>query len=147
MHVPVCFQTEHLPLDRLLPWWNPQVHPNRHWQDLQRTSSPVVCPPQSSFRWFSEIFDSAFFSENNWCSPSQVSILVTAALRGFSALQIILTHEHADAVLGLDEVWVVQPRNGRNDIEQIPIFLTQFTMDRFTFTSCCLSALHWMTFE
>ncbi|PWZ39997.1 putative hydrolase C777.06c, partial [Zea mays] len=55
--------------------------------------------------------------------------LVTAALRGFSALQIILTHEHADAVLGLDEVWVVQPRNGRNDIEQIPIFLTQFTMD------------------
>ncbi|OQU81529.1 hypothetical protein SORBI_3006G072201 [Sorghum bicolor] len=44
-------------------------------------------------------------------------------------LQIILTHEHADAVLGLDEVWVVQPRNGRNDIEQIPIFLTQFTMD------------------
>jgi ribonuclease BN (tRNA processing enzyme) len=70
---------------------------------------------------------------------------VTAALRGFSALQIILTHEHADAVLGLDEVWVVQPRNGRNDIEQIPIFLTQFTMDRFTFTSCFLSAL--MTFE
>ncbi|CAL5017112.1 unnamed protein product [Urochloa decumbens] len=42
---------------------------------------------------------------------------------------IILTHEHADAVLGLDEVWVVQPRNGRNDTEQIPIFLTQFTMD------------------
>ena len=64
-----------------------------------------------------------------------LSILMAAALRGFSALQIILTHEHADAVLGLDEVWVVQPRNGRNDIEQIPIFLTQFTMDRFTFTS------------
>ncbi|CAL5067625.1 unnamed protein product [Urochloa decumbens] len=42
---------------------------------------------------------------------------------------IILTHEHADAVLGLDEVWVVQPRNGGNDTEQIPIFLTQFTMD------------------
>ncbi|XP_044965990.1 putative hydrolase C777.06c [Hordeum vulgare subsp. vulgare] len=42
---------------------------------------------------------------------------------------IILTHEHADVVLGLDKVWVVQPRNGRNDVEQIPIFLTQFTMD------------------
>ncbi|KAJ1270899.1 hypothetical protein BS78_06G086100 [Paspalum vaginatum] len=42
---------------------------------------------------------------------------------------IILTHEHADAVLGLDEVWVVQPRNGRNNIERIPIFLTPFTMD------------------
>jgi hypothetical protein len=45
-------------------------------------------------------------------------------------VQIILTHEHADAVLGLDEVWVVQPRNDRNKSEQIPIFLTQFTMDR-----------------
>ncbi|KAE8796767.1 Metallo-hydrolase/oxidoreductase superfamily protein [Hordeum vulgare] len=50
-------------------------------------------------------------------------------LRWFCAVQIILTHEHADDVLGLDEVWVVQPRNGRNDVEQIPIFLTQFTMD------------------
>ncbi|XP_062215149.1 putative hydrolase C777.06c [Phragmites australis] len=42
---------------------------------------------------------------------------------------IILTHEHADAVLGLDDVWVVQPSSHRNDIEQVPIFLTQFTMD------------------
>ncbi|XP_034603028.1 putative hydrolase C777.06c isoform X2 [Setaria viridis] len=45
---------------------------------------------------------------------------------------IILTHEHADAVLGLDEVWVVQPRNYRNEIKQIPIFLTQFAMDSIT---------------
>ena len=51
-------------------------------------------------------------------------------------MQIILTHEHADAVLGLDEVWVVQPRNDRNEFEQIPIFLTQFTMDRFIFILC-----------
>nr|CAB3486996.1 unnamed protein product [Digitaria exilis] len=43
--------------------------------------------------------------------------------------QIILTHEHADAVLGLDEVWVVQPSNGGNGIKHIPIFLTEFTMD------------------
>ncbi|TVU14630.1 hypothetical protein EJB05_38107, partial [Eragrostis curvula] len=42
---------------------------------------------------------------------------------------IILTHEHADAVLGLDDIWVVQPSNGRNGFERIPIFLTQFTMD------------------
>ncbi|KAL6842773.1 hypothetical protein ACP4OV_027617 [Aristida adscensionis] len=44
---------------------------------------------------------------------------------------IILTHEHADAVLGLDEVWVVQPSIGTNHTgrNQIPIFLTQFTMD------------------
>ncbi|RLM73986.1 hypothetical protein C2845_PM15G07720 [Panicum miliaceum] len=41
---------------------------------------------------------------------------------------IILTHEHADAVLGLNEVWIVQPGNGRH-IEPIPIFLTQFTKD------------------
>jgi hypothetical protein len=46
-------------------------------------------------------------------------------------VQIILTNEHADAVLGLDEVWVVQPSNGRNGLEKIPIFLTQFTMDRY----------------
>lgn len=52
------------------------------------------------------------------------------------AVQIILTHEHADAVLGLDEVSVVQPRNGRDDIEQIPIFLTQFTMDRSIIILC-----------
>ncbi|RCV33558.1 hypothetical protein SETIT_7G092100v2 [Setaria italica] len=45
---------------------------------------------------------------------------------------IILTHEHADAVLGLDEVWVVQPRNYRNEIKQIPIFLTRFAMDSIT---------------
>uniref|UniRef100_A0A453SD93 Metallo-beta-lactamase domain-containing protein n=1 Tax=Aegilops tauschii subsp. strangulata TaxID=200361 RepID=A0A453SD93_AEGTS len=56
-------------------------------------------------------------------------MLTRWGLRGFCAVQIILTHEHADAVLGLDDVWVVQPRNDRNDVEQIPIFLTQFTMD------------------
>ncbi|KAK3149885.1 hypothetical protein QOZ80_3AG0224270 [Eleusine coracana subsp. coracana] len=44
---------------------------------------------------------------------------------------IILTHEHADAVLGLDDLWMVQPSCHGNDIEQIPIFLTKFTMDRF----------------
>ncbi|XP_062184366.1 putative hydrolase C777.06c [Phragmites australis] len=42
---------------------------------------------------------------------------------------IILTHDHADAILGLDDIWVVQPSNGENDADQIPIFLTQFTMD------------------
>uniref|UniRef100_A0A0D9VWT2 Protein kinase domain-containing protein n=1 Tax=Leersia perrieri TaxID=77586 RepID=A0A0D9VWT2_9ORYZ len=39
---------------------------------------------------------------------------------------IILTHEHADAVLGLADVWLVQPSN---EFGQVPIFLTQFTMD------------------
>uniref|UniRef100_A0A0Q3V190 Metallo-beta-lactamase domain-containing protein n=1 Tax=Setaria italica TaxID=4555 RepID=A0A0Q3V190_SETIT len=34
---------------------------------------------------------------------------------------------HADAVLGLDQVLIVQPRNDRDDIELIPFFLTQFT--------------------
>uniref|UniRef100_A0A0E0KGQ8 Protein kinase domain-containing protein n=1 Tax=Oryza punctata TaxID=4537 RepID=A0A0E0KGQ8_ORYPU len=42
---------------------------------------------------------------------------------------IILTHEHADAVLGLDDVWVVQPSSCRNGLGKVPIFLTQFTMD------------------
>ncbi|WVZ59917.1 hypothetical protein U9M48_010001 [Paspalum notatum var. saurae] len=42
---------------------------------------------------------------------------------------IILTHEHADAILGLDDVWVALPSSQRNDSDQVPIFLTQFTMD------------------
>ena len=45
-------------------------------------------------------------------------------------VQIILTHEHADAVLGLDDVWVALPCSQRNDSDQIPIFLTQFKLDR-----------------
>ncbi|KAG8062851.1 hypothetical protein GUJ93_ZPchr0003g18172 [Zizania palustris] len=50
----------------------------------------------------------------------------------FGAAQIILTHEHADAVLGLDDVWVAQPSGCKNDFGQVPIFLTQFTMDSVT---------------
>lgn len=42
---------------------------------------------------------------------------------------IILTHEHADAVLGLDDVWVALPCSQRSDSDQVPIFLTQFTLD------------------
>ncbi|KAM0821480.1 hypothetical protein ACQ4PT_072179 [Festuca glaucescens] len=42
---------------------------------------------------------------------------------------IILTHEHADAVLGLDDVWLVHPSNPKNEIDHLPVFLTQFTMD------------------
>ncbi|KAK9151122.1 hypothetical protein Syun_009431 [Stephania yunnanensis] len=42
---------------------------------------------------------------------------------------IILTHEHADAVFGLDDVRVVQPFSPTNDIEPIPIHLSQFAME------------------
>ncbi|KAL4200603.1 hypothetical protein AMTRI_Chr02g211980 [Amborella trichopoda] len=42
---------------------------------------------------------------------------------------IILTHEHADAILGLDDIRAVQPFSPTNDIEPTPIFLTQFAMD------------------
>lgn len=41
----------------------------------------------------------------------------------------MLTHEHADAVLGLDDIRVVQPFSPVNDIEPTPIFLTQEAMD------------------
>lgn len=47
-------------------------------------------------------------------------------------LQIILTHEHADAVLGLDDIRAVQPFSPTNDIEPTPIYLTQFAMDRYS---------------
>lgn len=45
---------------------------------------------------------------------------------------IILTHEHADALLGLDDVRGVQPYNRNNDIEPTPVFVNQFTMDSVT---------------
>nr|GEZ39997.1 putative hydrolase C777.06c [Tanacetum cinerariifolium] len=42
---------------------------------------------------------------------------------------IVLTHEHADAVLGLDDIRAVQPYSPVNDIEPTPIFLNQHAMD------------------
>ncbi|XP_071739558.1 putative hydrolase C777.06c [Rutidosis leptorrhynchoides] len=42
---------------------------------------------------------------------------------------IILTHEHADAVLGLDDIRSVQPFSPINDIKPTPIFLNQHAMD------------------
>ncbi|KAJ4703086.1 Metallo-hydrolase/oxidoreductase superfamily protein [Melia azedarach] len=42
---------------------------------------------------------------------------------------IILTHEHADAVLGLDDVRGVQPYSPINDIDPTPVYLSQFAMD------------------
>jgi len=47
-------------------------------------------------------------------------------------MQIILTHEHADAVLGLDDIRAVQPFSATNDIEPTPIFLNQHTMERYS---------------
>ncbi|KAK1309164.1 hypothetical protein QJS10_CPA09g00649 [Acorus calamus] len=42
---------------------------------------------------------------------------------------IILTHEHADAVLGLDDIRAIQPFSPTNDIDPTSIYLTQFAMD------------------
>ncbi|XP_010537718.1 PREDICTED: putative hydrolase C777.06c [Tarenaya hassleriana] len=42
---------------------------------------------------------------------------------------IILSHEHADAVHGLDDIRSVQPRSSTNNTDTNPVFLTQFTMD------------------
>lgn len=47
-------------------------------------------------------------------------------------LQIILTHEHADAVLGLDDIRAVQPFSPTNDINPTPIYLTQDAMERYS---------------
>lgn len=49
-------------------------------------------------------------------------------------LQIILTHEHADATLGLDDIRVVQPFSHTNDIDPTPVYLTQYAMDRYFYT-------------
>lgn len=50
---------------------------------------------------------------------------------GLAWVQLILTHEHADAILGLDNVRGVQPVNLNNDIPPMPVFVAQHTMDRF----------------
>ncbi|CAN6455357.1 unnamed protein product [Victoria cruziana] len=42
---------------------------------------------------------------------------------------IILTHEHADAVLGLDDIRALQPFSPTNEIEPTPVYLTQFAME------------------
>ncbi|KAK1282715.1 hypothetical protein QJS10_CPB22g00113 [Acorus calamus] len=42
---------------------------------------------------------------------------------------IILTHEHADAVLGLDDIRAIQPFSPTNDIDPTSIYLAQFAMD------------------
>ncbi|KAK1556565.1 hypothetical protein Q3G72_007715 [Acer saccharum] len=42
---------------------------------------------------------------------------------------IILTHEHADAVLGLDDIRAVQPYSPTNDIDPTPVYLSQYAMD------------------
>ncbi|KAG2688906.1 hypothetical protein I3760_09G114900 [Carya illinoinensis] len=42
---------------------------------------------------------------------------------------IILTHEHADAVLGLDDIRAVQPHSPTNDIDPTPIYLIQHAME------------------
>ncbi|RWR88774.1 putative hydrolase isoform X1 [Cinnamomum micranthum f. kanehirae] len=52
---------------------------------------------------------------------------------------IILTHEHADAVLGLDDIRAVQPYSPTNDIEPTPIYLTQFAMDSNRIRFCSIS--------
>ncbi|XP_078433240.1 metallo-hydrolase/oxidoreductase superfamily protein isoform X2 [Wolffia australiana] len=42
---------------------------------------------------------------------------------------VILTHEHADAILGLDDIRLVQPFSPTNDIDPMPIYLTQHSME------------------
>ncbi|XP_075523259.1 putative hydrolase C777.06c [Primulina tabacum] len=42
---------------------------------------------------------------------------------------ILLTHEHADAVLGLDDIRAVQPFSPTNDIDPTPIYLSQHAME------------------
>ncbi|EEF30944.1 conserved hypothetical protein [Ricinus communis] len=45
---------------------------------------------------------------------------------------IILTHEHADAVLGLDDIRTVQPFSPTNEVDPVPVYLSQPTMNSIT---------------
>ncbi|KAI3763609.1 hypothetical protein L2E82_13581 [Cichorium intybus] len=63
---------------------------------------------------------------------------------------IILTHEHADAVLGLDDIRAVQPFSPINDIEPTPIFLNQHAVDRKLKAGQevrCVAQLDWKIIE
>ncbi|TYI77862.1 hypothetical protein E1A91_D06G171000v1 [Gossypium mustelinum] len=42
---------------------------------------------------------------------------------------IVLTHEHADAILGLDDIRAIQPHSPTNDIDPTAIYLTRHSMD------------------
>ncbi|MCO5608787.1 hypothetical protein L7F22_063003 [Adiantum nelumboides] len=59
-------------------------------------------------------------------------------LRWFTLFQIshvdalILTHEHADAILGLDDIRGIQPVNQLNLIEPTPVFLSKHCMESVT---------------
>lgn len=58
------------------------------------------------------------------------SVGITFKIDFLYVLQIVLTHEHADAVLGLDDIRAVQPFSPTNDINPTPIYLTQFSVER-----------------
>ncbi|RWV85076.1 hypothetical protein GW17_00053158, partial [Ensete ventricosum] len=47
----------------------------------------------------------------------------------WNLIPIVLTHEHADAVLGLDDIRVVQPFSATNDVDPTPVYLSQYAMD------------------
>jgi phosphoribosyl 1,2-cyclic phosphodiesterase len=51
---------------------------------------------------------------------------------------LILTHEHADAILGLDNIRGVQPYSANNEIPPMPVYLSQHTMNRYV-RSCANS--------
>lgn len=49
-------------------------------------------------------------------------------LRLSKILQVLLTHEHADAVLGLDDLHCV--KQFHHDVSPIPLYATQDCLDR-----------------
>lgn len=53
-------------------------------------------------------------------------------------MQIVLTHEHADAVLGLDDIRAVQPYSATNSIDPTPIYVTEYAMQRYLILDECV---------
>ncbi|RVW89960.1 hypothetical protein CK203_036579 [Vitis vinifera] len=71
------------------------------------------------------------FWKDRWCSEQPLCEIFPSlfALYDLKEAWIILTHEHADAVLGLDDMRAVQPFSPTNDISPTPVYLSQYAME------------------
>ncbi|KAF7131539.1 hypothetical protein RHSIM_Rhsim09G0051000 [Rhododendron simsii] len=107
----VCFSSLSLP---------PDQNPNYSYSAIHLFSLIIVEETVNTVMYWSMLERHS----GNKCFGGLLSIRYLRSIR-----LIVLTHEHADAVLGLDDLRTVQPHSPTNDIAPTPIYLTQEAMD------------------